>query len=67
LRKDLQTTNCINIWYEDGSDIGEEDASVYVRLLVKCQGYTPAHTNTLLFEVLLNSWGILRCYDIREK
>jgi hypothetical protein len=67
LRKDGQTTTHINRWEEDGSDIIEEDASVDVRLPVEFQDDILAETNTLLFEMLLNNWGILRCIDIREK
>jgi hypothetical protein len=45
----------------------EENARVDVRLLVKFQDRIHAETNTLLFEVPLSNWGILRCYDIMEK
>jgi hypothetical protein len=58
LSKDRQVRKAIKIWQEDFSDIVKEDSSFQVRLLVEFQGEIPAETNSLLFEVLLNNWGI---------
>jgi hypothetical protein len=56
LSKDCPTTKSINIWSEDGSDIGEEDVSFQVRLLLEFESEIPAEKNTLVFEMLLDSW-----------
>jgi hypothetical protein len=67
LRKDGQTTRSINIWSEDGSDIGAEESSMDIRLVVGLQGEIPVETNTFCFEMLVDSWKILRCDYVMEK
>jgi hypothetical protein len=50
-----------NILSEDGSDIGEEDAGVEIRLLVEFQGEISAETNTFFLRC---SWTVEEFCDV---